>query len=192
MVAQDATLPPAGMIHLVSYAPVPQRDLYFRYHPVHKTANPAPGVPAAFEPPSLPAYTVDEYRVEQFRARDLYTKEGMADVEFEKNPGLHFGNFYDSNKPLAVEMFTRDDWRARAADYRDMARAMSVGGDKQESRQIIDQVDDQDLTLQAEAGQTTESIVSPDLFEVSRMNDDNATLRLPELPIDVPFVRIRW
>jgi hypothetical protein len=186
-----------GLVHFASYAPrlaaQPDDGPYFTYHP--KKAEPAPGIrppPQPFEVPAMPAYTVSEKRLEAFRGRDLYTKAGMADVEFRRYPGLYAGDLFHMNRKAAYDMFLQDDWRATLGDYEDLARAMTAGGDRREGRMILARAQEEDLRVRAEGEETEQTVISPDLFQVARMESDSPSLRLPEIPVDVPVVRVKW
>ncbi|HEY1849272.1 MAG TPA: hypothetical protein VGG37_08695 [Opitutaceae bacterium] len=192
----QTTLSP-DLIHFVSYTPrlgpAPEDENYFKYRP----KKPAPdasadATPRAFEVPSMPAYTVNERRLESFRNRDLYTRAGMEDAEFRRYPGLYAGDLFHLNRKAAYEMYLQDDWRATMGDYHDLAQAMAAGGDRTEGRMIITAMEQEDLRVRSEGEETQETVVTPDLFQVARIESDSPSIRLPEIPIDVPVVRVKW
>ncbi len=143
------------------------------------------------EAPAMAPYTVRESSVAVFRSRDLYTKDGMAAQAFRAHPGLLVGNPFNLNRNSAYEMFVADDWRATKSDYWDMAHAMAQGGDRQEGRMILSEVNDEDVRMRAEA---EEDAAAPGIgrFQIATAQTGTKLLEAPEQTIDIPFVRKSW
>jgi hypothetical protein len=146
---------------------------------------------APVEAPAMAPFTVTEPRVAVFRNRDLYTWDGMAAKAFKDHPGLLVGNFYHLNRAAAHEMFLADDWRAAKSDYWDMAHAMSLGGDPGEGRMIVDEVNDEDVRMRAEA---EEDAAAPAIgrFQIASEETGTKILEAPEQTIDIPLIRKTW
>jgi hypothetical protein len=139
----------------------------------------------------MPPYTVLEPGAQGFRARDLYTRDGMIDQSFRHHPGLLVGNPFGLNRSAAYEQFMADDWRATKGDYEDMAHAMSQGGDPREGRLIVDEVNDEDVRMRGEAEQDA---AAPTLgrFQIASAQTGTRGIEISEIPINISFVRITW
>jgi hypothetical protein len=140
---------------------------------------------------TMPEYRVTEFRPEVFRQRDLYTRHGMADLSFQRHPGLLLGNLFKSNENLAYETFLRDDWNSTKADYWDLAYAMALGGDVREGRMITKAVDEEDSWMRAEA-EGSASAPTLGRFQIASAEAGSRLLELPEETIDIPFLKRTW
>jgi hypothetical protein len=140
---------------------------------------------------TMPEYRVTEFRPEVFRQRDLYTRQGMADLSFQRHPGLLIGNFFNSNEKLAYETFLSDDWNRTKADYWDLAYAMTLGGDAREGRMITKAVDEEDSWMRAES-ENTASAPTLGRFQIASAEAGSRLLELPEQTIDIPFLKRTW
>jgi hypothetical protein len=139
----------------------------------------------------MPAYSVLATRVFVFRERDLYTKGGMVDLSFKRHPGLHVGNQFKLNEKRAYEMFMGDDWRATKSDYKDMAHAMALGGDRLEGMMILEAVDNEDLQIGAE-GENGYDLPTYDSFLSQHAGGSSGSLELTEIPVDFTVIRLKW
>ncbi len=151
----------------------------------YRTATPPSGVR------SMPTYRVTDYRPAIFRARDLYTRVGMADASFHRHPGLLVGNPFKLNMALAYETFLRDDWNDTKGDYFDMAHAMAIGGDAQEGHMIVKAIDDEDVRLRAES-ENAAAAPAMGRFQIASAETGTRLLELPEETIDIPFIKKTW
>ncbi len=152
-----------------------------------RTIEGAPSLPLQ----TLPAYSVNGAKVPDFRPRDLYTKGGMTAVSFKKHPGLLVGNQFNLNADAAYEMFLEDDWRDTKSDYRNMAQAMALGGDRQEATMIIRDVDSADVRVRTDAEEEADE---PTLgqFKLSQLGGDSHLLEIQSIPFDLTVVRVKW
>jgi hypothetical protein len=148
------------------------------------------GTPRA-PPQTMPAYSVNGAKIPVFRERDVYTKDGMAYLSFRRHPGLLVGNPFNLNADAAYEMFLEDDWRATKSDYRNMAQAMLLGGDRGEARTIIRDVDAADLSVRNDAeDQADEPTLGQ--FKLNEMGGDSHLLEIQSIPFDLPVVKVKW
>jgi hypothetical protein len=154
-------------------------------------AKTASGDPPGAPIPKMPAYTVTGEHVAVFRERDLNTADGMTDLSFKRHPGLRFGNFSHANENAAHELFLEDDWRNAKSDYFDMAHAMANGGDPAEGRMIVQAVKDEDSVLRGASDATT-GLPAFDRTQVGHLDGDSKLLQIPEDPVDIPFVKVKW
>jgi hypothetical protein len=115
----------------------------------------------------------------------------MADLTFQRHPGLLIGNFFKSNENLAYETFLRDDWNSTKADYWELAYAMTLGGDAREGRMITKAVDDEDSWMRAEA-EGAASAPTLGRFQIASAEAGSRLLELPEQTIDIPFLKRTW
>jgi hypothetical protein len=143
------------------------------------------------EAPAMAPFRVVVPSVVVFRSRDLYTTDGKADQAFKAHPGLVVGNAFNLNKNAAYEMFLADDWRGTKSDYWDMAHAMAQGGDRREGRMILNEINDEDVRMRAEA---EEDAAAPAIgrFQIATAETGTKLLEAPEQTLDVPFVRKSW
>jgi len=97
-----------------------------------------------FVPPSqyMPGYVVREDQMPELRPRDVYSKKGFEDLSFRDHPGLHVGNFRNSNAKQADAMIEEDKRLEDIRDFKDTAHAIDVGGDQQEAKEILRATDD--------------------------------------------------
>jgi hypothetical protein len=151
----------------------------------HIEGSPRPGIQV------MPAYSVSAVRVPEFRERDLYTKDGMEDLSFKRHPGLLVGNQFNLNRDAAYEMFLADTWRTTKSDYRDMARAMAMGGDQYEAKVIMTDITAEDLLMRSEA-ETDLDQPSSSQFRMEQLGGDSHLTELPAIPVDVTVVRVKW
>jgi hypothetical protein len=151
----------------------------------------APAAPTAASIQKMPAYRVTEPRVYLFRDRDLYTKRGMAALAFREHPGLLIGKPFHLNDAEAYQTFLRDDWRRTKSDYFDLAHAMAQGGDRQEGRMILEEINDLDLRMRAEGFQNTASPES-NRYQTAHPEGGPRVADLAEVPLNIPFVRKDW
>lgn len=145
---------------------------------------------SAIEAPAMPAYTVLESRI-VFRSRDLHTRNGMSALAFKRHPGLLVGDAFNLNRNAAYEMFMEDDWRSTKSDYWDTAHAMAQGGDRAMGRKILEEINDEDLRMRAEA---EEDPAAPGIgrFQIASAETGTKLLEMPEQTIDIPFFRKTW
>jgi hypothetical protein len=145
---------------------------------------------SAIEAPSMPAYTVLESRV-VFRSRDLHTRNGMSALAFKRHPGLLVGDAFNLNRNAAYEMFMEDDWRATKSDYWDMAHSIAQGGDRATGQKILEEINDEDLRMRAEA---EEDAAAPGIgrFQIASAESGTKLLEMPEQTINIPFFRKTW
>jgi hypothetical protein len=146
---------------------------------------------AAVEPQAMPTYRIVEHPVPLFRSRDLYTEDGMAAQSFRAHPGLHVGNAFNLNRKAAREFFLEDDWRATKSDYWNMAHAMALGGDHGEGRMILEEINDEDMRMRAEAEEDA-AAPTPGRFQIASAETGTRLLEMPEQPLDIPFYRRTW
>jgi hypothetical protein len=151
----------------------------------YKFAAPAPGVR------TMPVFRVTEFRHTFFRDRDIYAKAGMIDLSFKRHPGLYFGNPFKLNEAAAYEIFLRDDWNATKSDYFDMAHAMALGGDPGEGRMIVKAIDDEDVSMRAEA-ENDAAAPAIGRFQIASAETGTRLLELPEETIDIAFIKKTW
>jgi hypothetical protein len=140
---------------------------------------------------TMPTYRVTDIHVTLFRDRDIYTRIGMAALAFRRHPGLLIGNPFRLNESLAYQTFLRDDWNNTKDEYRNIAHAMALGGDADEGRMIVKEVDDEDARMRADE-EGPASAPSMGRFAISSAETGTKLLELPEQTIDVPFVRKTW
>jgi hypothetical protein len=150
----------------------------------YRTATPPSGVR------TMPTYRVNEYKPEVFRKRDLYTRVGMADLSFQRHPGLAVGNPFKLNVTLAYETFLRDDWNDTKRDYMDIAHAMAIGGDPDEGHEIVTAVDDEDVRMRAESQDNAAPSIGR--FQIASAETGTRLLELPEETIDIPLIKKTW
>jgi hypothetical protein len=140
---------------------------------------------------TMPAYSVTGMKFPVFRPRDVYTKGGMEAVSFKRHPGLLVGNQFNLNADLAYAVFLEDDWRETKSDYRNMARAMALGGDRQEAKMIIRDVDAADVSVRSDAEEEADE---PTLgqFKLSQFGGDSHLLEIQSIPFDLTVVKVKW
>ena len=155
---------------------------------LHATAKPGA---TALQVPQMAAYRVNEPQVEVFRPRDLFTRDGMADISYKAHPGLLIGNPDHLNKEAAYQLFLEDDWRRTKSDYWSMAHSMELGGDRGEGRMIVNEVNDADLAVRAQDEDNTFSGES-DRFQTPQTAGGLRLSDISEHPLDIPFVRVKW
>jgi hypothetical protein len=142
-------------------------------------------------PQTMPEYSVNGAKIPVFRERDVYTKQGMASLSFKRHPGLLVGNQFNLNADAAYEMFLEDDWRATKSDYRSMAQAMILGGDRDEARAINRDVDSADLSVRNDAeDQADEPTMGQ--FKLNDMGGDSHLLEIQSVPFDLTVVKVKW
>lgn len=90
----------------------------------------------------LPGYVVRENDMPEIRPRDVYSKKGLEDLSFREHPGLHVGNFHNSNSKQADVLFQEDKRLEEIQDFKDTARAIGVGGDSVEASGILKATND--------------------------------------------------
>ncbi len=144
-----------------------------------------------FPPQKMPAYSVNGAKVPEFRSRDIYTRQGMEAVSFKRHPGLLVGNQFKLNDDAAYEMFLEDDWRDTKSDYRNMAQAMLLGGDRREATMIIRDVDGADVRVRTDAEEEADE---PTLgqFKLSQFGGDSHLLEIQSIPFDLTVVKVKW
>jgi hypothetical protein len=169
-----------------SNAPAPTSEAVFQL-PNLRSIEGAPSLP--FQ--TLPAYSVNGAKVPEFRPRDLYTRGGMTAVSFKRHPGLLVGNQFNLNADAAYEMFLEDDWRATKSDYRNMAQAMALGGDRQEAMMIVRDVDAAEVRVRTDAEEEADE---PTLgqFKLSELGGDSHLLEVQSIPFDLTVVKVKW
>jgi hypothetical protein len=140
---------------------------------------------------TLPTYRVTDIHVTLFRDRDIYTKIGMAAVAFRRHPGLLIGNAFRLNESLAYQTFLRDDWNNTKDEYRNIAHAMALGGDVNEGRLIVKEVDDEDVRMRADE-ESSASAPAMGRFAIASAETGTKLLELPEETINVSFIRKTW
>jgi hypothetical protein len=140
---------------------------------------------------TMPTYRVTDLHVTLFRDRDIYTRIGMVAAAFRRHPGLLIGNPFRLNESLAYETFLRDDWNNTKDEYRNIAHAMALGGDADEGRMIVREVDDEDVRMRAEE-EASASAPAMGRFAIASAETGTKLLELPEETIDVPFIRKTW
>lgn len=139
----------------------------------------------------LPAFSVRGAHVFVFRPRDLYSNAGMIDQSFRRHPGLYVGNQFKLNDEAAHEMFLEDDWRSTKSDYWSMAQAMAMGGDRNEGRMILDEVDAADLKVRDDVDSDGDQ-PSTSQFRLGQLGGDSRLLEVPAIPFDFTVVRVKW
>jgi hypothetical protein len=146
---------------------------------------------ATVEAPVMAPFRVVEPSLVVFRSRDLYTTDGKSDQSFKAHPGLLVGNVFNLNRNSAYETFVADDWRATKSDYWDMAHAMAQGGDRGEGRMILEEVNDEDVRMRAEA---EEDAAAPAVgrFQIATAETGTKLLEAPEQTLDIPLIRKSW
>lgn len=162
-----------------------------RETPDLRAVSQAPAGPTAASIQKMPAYRVTEPRVYLFRDRDLYTIRGMAALAFREHPGLLIGKPFHLNEVEAYQAFLRDDWRRTKSDYFDMAHAMAQGGDRDEGRMILEEINDLDLRMRAEGIQNPYSPES-NRYQTAHPEGGPRIADLAEVPLNIPFVRKDW
>jgi hypothetical protein len=85
-------------------------------------------------------YEVHADRVPEFRVRDIYNRNGIAEFSMRAHPGLILGDFFGSNRGEAYEMYLEDERLGNIAGLVDTALAITVGGDKAEGDAILGEV----------------------------------------------------
>jgi hypothetical protein len=140
---------------------------------------------------TMPVYSVNGSKVPEFRPRDIFTKEGMEAISFRKHPGLLVGNQFNLNADVAYSTFLEDDWRETKGDYRNMAQAMALGGDRQEATMIIRDVDAADVRVRSDAEEEADE---PTLgqFKLSPLGGDSHLLEIQSIPFDLTVVKVKW
>jgi hypothetical protein len=73
----------------------------------------------------------------EIRPRDVYSKKGFEVLSFREHPGLHVGNFRNSNSKQADALIEEDKRLEEIQDFKDTARAIEVGGDSAEASGIL-------------------------------------------------------
>jgi hypothetical protein len=169
-----------------SNAPAPASEAVFQL-PNLRSIEGAPSLPLQ----TLPAYSVNGAKVPEFRPRDLYTRGGMTAVSFKRHPGLLVGNQFHLNADAAYEMFLEDDWRDTKSDYRNMAQAMALGGDRQEAMMIVRDVDAAEVRVRTDAEEEADE---PTLaqFKLSELGGDSHLLEVQSIPFDLTVVKVKW
>ena len=152
-------------------------------------AAPAGAAPGAV--PKMATVTVTGSQVPDFPERELDTTKGMIAASFKRHPGLHVGNAFDLNANAAHELFLADDWRSTMRDYSEMAKAMADGGDPAESRMILSEVNDEDMEMRAQ-GNNDSGLPAFDRLQVGQLDNDSKLLQVPERPVDISIVRVKW
>ena len=99
-------------------------------------------VPAVPPGQQMAGYVVREGKMPEFQTRDVYTKKGLEDLAFHEHPGLHVGNFRNLNAKQGEALFEEDERLQEIRDFKDTARAIDVGGDPAEARDIRRATDD--------------------------------------------------
>ena len=140
---------------------------------------------------TMPTYRVTDVHVTLFRDRDIYTRIGMANLAFRRHPGLLIGNPFRLNESLAYQTFIRDDWNNTKDEYRAIAHAMALGGDANEGRLIVKEVDDEDVRMRADE-ESSASAPAMGRFAIASAETGTKLLELPEETIDFPFIRKTW
>jgi hypothetical protein len=175
--------------------PLPAPSITFASTPageqVDPRADPAAGTPAPAAIPKMPAYTVKGAQVQVFRERDIDTTKGMVADSLKRHPGLNVGNAFNLNAGAAKEIFLEDEWRSTMADYADIAHAMTRGGDPAEAKAILNAVRDADLEKRAADSGGPDS-PNFDRLQLGKLEADSRLLQVPENPVDIPFVRVKW
>ncbi len=186
---------PSGLAPLAAYRSMdgqdPDAPRQGAAQPAGATQPAAPDLSAFSAVPVMPAFRVTEPAVHAFRARELYSRDGMIDQSLRRHPGLLVGNAFNLNRDAARELFLADDWRATKSDYWDLAHAMAQGGDPGEGRLILDEVNGEDLRMRDEAEQDP---AAPALgrFQIASAQTGTRSLELSEIPISIPFMRLTW
>jgi hypothetical protein len=147
----------------------------------------APRAPAQ----TMPTYSVSGAKVPVFRQRDVYSTAGMEYLSFKRHPGLLVGNQFGLNADAAHEMFLEDDWRATKSDYRNMAQAMVLGGDRGEARMILKDVDAADESVRQDAELEADQ-PSIGQFKLNEQGSDPRLLDIQSIPFDFTVVKVKW
>jgi hypothetical protein len=72
-----------------------------------------------------------------------------------------------------------------------MAHAMARGGDRGEGRMILDEINDEDLRMRAEAEGDAAS-PTPGRFQIASAETGTKLLEMPEQTVDITFYRRTW
>jgi hypothetical protein len=162
-----------------------------RETPDLRAISPTPAEATSASIQKMPAYRVTEPRVYLFRDRDLYTMRGMAALGYREHPGLLIGKPFRLNETEAYQTFMQDDWRRTKSDYFNMAHAMALGGDRNEGRMILEEINDLDMRMKAEGVQNPYSPES-DRYQTAHPEGGPRIADLAEVPLNIPFVRKDW
>jgi hypothetical protein len=87
----------------------------------------------------LQKYVVREKRPEIFRDSDIATANGKAALAMKQNAGLHVGNFYGLNNPIALQMYQEQERLDNMAALADDAKSAKRSGDSTASDYIMKQ-----------------------------------------------------
>jgi hypothetical protein len=118
-----------------------------KYNPPKPVAKKPEDDPADAKPEDKPKngivrlqkYVVREKRPEIFRDSDITTAAGKAALAVKQNAGLHVGNFYGLNNPIALQMYQEQERLNNMSDLADEAKSAKRSGDSTASDYIMKQ-----------------------------------------------------